>query len=485
MKELIDSQKLDVWLKKNRNVLFIGRHGVGKTCAVIETFERAGLKWLYFSASTCDPFIDFIGVPRIVEENGVCVLKMVRQAHLEDDSVEAIFIDEYNRGKKAMKNAVMELIQFKSVNGRVYPNLKVVWAAVNPDDNDEYDVEPLDPAQKDRFHVKFYVDYRPCPVYLENRYGEEVTKSALEWWNKLPSESVKTEVSPRNLCYALDWWKEGEDVHDMLPDSSNPSRLLNLLNSKPVDITLKELWMKKSEQATKAFINVDNNLMQSLDLIKNNAVYTDYFLPHLYNERLSSLMNDEVVYKHVLNNVNAHFCFQNVCQSILTVNLTDKTNDSVANRIKADYVKQNIYNELLDPIIYDGVKRNAVCYIMENTNSLTNNLITISTTYPEISGATEGHKVKIWNMILANIPSYMVITEAVAVAKLIERVTTSAQPHKKAWLKYPNWIEVVNQVSKTLFSHGMAKDEIIKLMPNAYKELAFEKEDECFIHPRK
>ncbi len=54
----------DFWVQNNLNVLFRGRAGVGKTAVVIETFNRHKLKWKYFSASTLDPWVDFVGVPK-------------------------------------------------------------------------------------------------------------------------------------------------------------------------------------------------------------------------------------------------------------------------------------------------------------------------------------------------------------------------------------------------------------------------------------
>ena len=44
-------------------------------------------------------------------------------------------MDEFSRAHKKVRNAVMELIQFKSINGRKFKNLKIVWAAINPDDD--------------------------------------------------------------------------------------------------------------------------------------------------------------------------------------------------------------------------------------------------------------------------------------------------------------------------------------------------------------
>ena len=56
--------KLEFWNENEVNVVFRGRHGVGKTTMVIDAFNRKKLKWLNFSASTMDPWVDFIGVPK-------------------------------------------------------------------------------------------------------------------------------------------------------------------------------------------------------------------------------------------------------------------------------------------------------------------------------------------------------------------------------------------------------------------------------------
>jgi hypothetical protein len=91
----------------------------------------------------------------------------------------------------------MELIQFKSINGRKFPNLKVVWAAINPsDDDEEYDVEELDGAQIDRFQVRIKVPFFPDIEYFENKFGKDWSKSAHEWWNGMPDKAKKL-VSPR------------------------------------------------------------------------------------------------------------------------------------------------------------------------------------------------------------------------------------------------------------------------------------------------
>jgi len=173
---MINEYKLKFWIDKNLNVLFVGKHGVGKTTTVLNAFNEAKLKWLYFSGSTLDPWVDFIGVPKEQkDENGNVYLDLVRPKHFQNDEVEAIFIDELNRSHKKVRNAVLELIQFKSINGKKFPHLRIVWAAINPDNEDEeeegnelkYDVEKLDPAIVDRFHIKVDVPYKPDASYFK------------------------------------------------------------------------------------------------------------------------------------------------------------------------------------------------------------------------------------------------------------------------------------------------------------------------------
>ena len=129
--------KLNQYFKLGKNVLLEGRHGTGKTTLVTEVFSQNCKNWLYFSGSTLDPWVDFVGVTKEIKKGNDYVLSFVLPEKMADENVEAIFIDEYNRSHKKIRNATMELVQFKSINGRKFPNLKVVWAAINPNDEDE------------------------------------------------------------------------------------------------------------------------------------------------------------------------------------------------------------------------------------------------------------------------------------------------------------------------------------------------------------
>ena len=285
----IDKKKLQLYLANNCNVLLTGRHGVGKTHVCMEVFNEAGLNWAYFSGSTLDPWVDFCGVP--FEKDGKLVL--IRPENFEEDKVEAIFIDEYNRSHSKIKNAVMELIQFKTINGRRFNNLKVVWAAVNPADDDSlsYDVEELDPAQEDRFPVQIHVPYEVDVKYFQSKFGDNGEK-ACQWWNELPDEQ-KEKVSPRRLDYALQVFGFDGDLRDVLDESTNISRLVSMLNTESISKALARMYEAKDDEKTKMWINSANNYDLSIKSILDSDDYKPYFLPLVEQEQLATLISED------------------------------------------------------------------------------------------------------------------------------------------------------------------------------------------------
>jgi hypothetical protein len=289
--------KLNQYFKIGKNVLLEGRHGTGKTSLVTEIFNKNCKNWLYFSGSTLDPWVDFIGVPKEIKKGNNYVLSFVLPERMSDDTVEAIFIDEYNRSHKKIRNATMELIQFKSINGRKFPNLKVIWAAINPsDDEEEYDVEELDEAQTDRFQIRIKVPFIPDIEYFENKFGKDWAKSAFEWWNGIPDKAKKF-VSPRRLDYALEIYKEGGDVFDVLPLETNPTKLISTLKLGSLEDKIKNLFKTKDAQKAQKFFEDENNFQAALPIIKRKDDYMKFFLPTIDNERITSLFFSDSKFK--------------------------------------------------------------------------------------------------------------------------------------------------------------------------------------------
>ena len=226
-----------------------GRQGVGKSSIINAMVERNKLSHKYYTASLMDPYLTLIGVPKEGKnENGESFLDFIKPTEFADDSVEFIFLDEFNRAPPAVRNAVMELIQFKSINGRKLKNLKAVWAAINPyDDNETFNVQELDPAQKDRFHVYYQLPYAPDEHYFTGKFGSHMSKTAIKWWNDIP-EDIRSEVSPRRMDYALEMYQMGGDVSDVITQLARPESLIRKLQDfTGGEGTYTDRWMTDSE----------------------------------------------------------------------------------------------------------------------------------------------------------------------------------------------------------------------------------------------
>lgn len=214
---MINTEVLKRYTNVGYNVLFTGRHGVGKTALIKEIFtEKFGEMnegWMYFSASTLDPWVDFIGIPKnYTNDKGQEVFKIIPPEHFTgDEKIQGIFFDEINRADDKTLNAIMELIQFKSINGRKFKNLKCIWAAENPSEDNEYRVGELDPAQRDRFQIQLTIPYELNAEYFTDKYGAEIFSFASAWWKKGDNQK---NVSPRKLDSILEGYTMGFDISD-------------------------------------------------------------------------------------------------------------------------------------------------------------------------------------------------------------------------------------------------------------------------------
>jgi hypothetical protein len=325
---VITDDKLDFWFNNRRNVLFVGRHGCGKTAKIQSCFEKNGLilgeTFLYFSASTLDPWVDLIGVPKEKTEDGITYLELIRPKALAAGKVEAIFFDEFNRSPKKVRNAVMELVQFRSINGLKFPNLKCIWAAINPEEDDVYDVEKIDPAQKDRFHIIKEIEYAPNRNWFIETYGHDTATAAIEWWNDLPDEE-KDKISPRRLAYALDEFNIGGSLQDILPPTANVNKLMQTLRNGPIEFKLQTLYKEQNLVASKTFLANDNNYFSAVKYITASQEYTEFFVPLFPKEKLVALMSDnDSICRFVANKSSGNKFFWELLREIVMANADEK-----------------------------------------------------------------------------------------------------------------------------------------------------------------
>jgi hypothetical protein len=209
-------EKLVELAKKYKNVLLTGGGGVGKTtiCSYIKKLLK--LKTKYYSCSTLDPWADVTGIP--IPDGDF--LKYCRPKEMQD--AEWIIFDELPRSHQKVQDAVLELIQFKSINGVKLPNLKMVWGMRNPAGGIYHNPE-LDPVLIDRFHSRITLIANPSIDYYVNKkhIPKEVATALVEWWKTDLKKEDRELITPRTLEHLGGLIRDGLDWQFSLGDSLN------------------------------------------------------------------------------------------------------------------------------------------------------------------------------------------------------------------------------------------------------------------------
>jgi hypothetical protein len=349
---------LDSWINNKWNVLFHGKHGVGKTSMIFDAFKRKGWvlgkDYLYFSAATIDPWVDLIGVPsKTVNDEGEEVLKLIRPVNINNKTIKAFFVDEFNRSHKKVRNAMMELIQFKSINGLTFSNLEIVWAAINPsEDNDlKFDVEKLDPAQEDRFQIHLHIPYKPSVEYFTKKFNDsDMAVAICKWWNDQP-DTVKNQISPRRLEYAVEVFQKTNDLRYVIPSEAHLSTLKQAIQCYNPEKTLKTMIQTSSEDEIRKWLAIDNNLNSVKTLICTNNDIASKVLHLLPEERLVAFIsqhkkiqdqikkepNKFVTLLESLSENATQKSLKNLCQKLLTHIKQESNNAEPAKSFDANF----------------------------------------------------------------------------------------------------------------------------------------------------
>lgn len=474
---MITNSKLDFWIKNNYNVIFSGKRGVGKSSIVIDAFERNNLKWLYFSASTMDPWVDFVGVPKEKVQDGKSYLDLVRPKVFQDDNVEALFFDEFNRSSKKVRNSVMELIQFKSINGKKFNNLKIVWAAINPEDDEDevYDVEKLDPAQIDRFHVRVDIPYSVSSKYFKDKY-EEAGESAVDWWKRLPKDQ-KLLISPRRLDYAVDIFKKGGDVKDVLGKKVKTSQLVSEMLSGSFTKKVKALFDSKDKDKAKEFLSERNNFNGVHALIVKKNEYIDFFLPLMKEEDVVSMMiTYPKVQQYVGNRIEK---YKEVAENIVKANLNQKLVKFFRAKLKILGLKTYVKGNSGSSTKYIAAGKKVYPAKFEKHIKI-NRYSGWSGHTPSASGNTQDRK-RVYDWLENHIPEQMTENQA---ALTIDALTLILNHSHDATLeKLPNLVGMLNQAFFCYATnHGVSNNDLDKKIGKIYSSKNKYLTDNGFIY---
>lgn len=138
-----------------QNILLVGKHGIGKS-EIIRHFyrQRQNLPVIpFFLGQMSDPG-DLIGLLHKDEQTGRSVFLPPYWWPDRDQAV-VLFLDELNRARPEILQAVQDLTLNKTLAGKVLPPGSIVIAAVNA--GEEYQLTELDPALVSRFNLYEFV----------------------------------------------------------------------------------------------------------------------------------------------------------------------------------------------------------------------------------------------------------------------------------------------------------------------------------------
>lgn len=247
-------EKIKSYIENNLNILLQGKHGTGKTTVLTQAAEELGYTVAYYSASTMDPWADFVGIPVPTDmEDGTKTLVNIRPHRI--DEAQVVIFDELNRADPKVLNAVLELVQFRSINGQVLPNLKCVIAAQNPPE-EGYNVDTLDEALVDRFDIMINVEPDITIPYLAAAIGDKrVARHFVTWWRQRGQMSNKADyLSPRRLekmaSLYIQFNRDFDVVEAALPPGKHDIGKLRDMLNEPTDPASINSWYTKTADAT-------------------------------------------------------------------------------------------------------------------------------------------------------------------------------------------------------------------------------------------
>lgn len=134
-----------------QNILLIGRHGIGKSEIISHYYrhQRQMPVIVFFLGQMSDPG-DLIGLLHKDEQTGRSIF-LPPYWWPDPDQAVVLFLDELNRARPEILQAVQDLTLNKTLAGKALPPGSIVVAAVNQ--GEEYQLTELDPALVSRFNL--------------------------------------------------------------------------------------------------------------------------------------------------------------------------------------------------------------------------------------------------------------------------------------------------------------------------------------------
>lgn len=203
------------------NPLFVSAPGLGKSSKCQAYANQLGIPFIDIRAAYREA-PDMIGFPTVEIINGRQVTKHHTPSTWPSEGRGIVLLEEPNRGTSSVMNCFMQLLTDRKIDEYTLPEGWIIVGCINPE-NEQYDVNTMDPALKDRFEI-FQVDYsrEDFLTYMKHSNWDNSVINFVEtntWKYALPEEISKTNgakyISPRTLSKLNAALKAG------LPDDKN------------------------------------------------------------------------------------------------------------------------------------------------------------------------------------------------------------------------------------------------------------------------
>lgn len=149
----IDAKELREVLRltpPEQNLMLIGKHGIGKSEIIVEFYRQHSMKVVpFFLGQMSDPG-DLIGLMHKEEETGRSVFLPPYWWPIDGQPI-VLFLDELNRARPELLQAVQDLALNKTLAGKRLPVGSIIISAVN--EGEAYQLTDLDPALVSRFNL--------------------------------------------------------------------------------------------------------------------------------------------------------------------------------------------------------------------------------------------------------------------------------------------------------------------------------------------